>query len=54
VERVGGECYNLLLETQVKLNELGGLSDTLDQLVLEWLGYCEPIGGLKLKKYQAS
>jgi len=54
VERVGGECYNLLLETQVKLNELDGLSDTLDQLVLEWLGYCEPIGGLKLKKYQAS
>jgi hypothetical protein len=54
VERVGGEYYNLLLKAQVELNGLRGLSDILDQLVLKWIGYCEAIGGLKLKKYQAS
>lgn len=53
VERDEGEYYNLLLKTPVKLDELGGLPDTLDQLVLKWLGYCESIGGLKLKTYQA-
>jgi hypothetical protein len=53
VERDEGEYYNLLLNIPLKLDELGRLSDTLDQLVLEWLGYCESVGGLKLKKYQA-
>jgi hypothetical protein len=53
VDRDEGEYYNLLLKTPVKLGELGSLADTLDQLVLKWLGYCESIGGLKLKKHQA-
>lgn len=45
--------YHLYLTMPIKLAEPAAVSKTLDDLILEWVGYCESIGGLKLKKYPA-
>lgn len=51
VKREASEySYYLLLTSPIKLNELGSADKVLDDLVLEWLGYCKSIGGLNLKK----
>jgi hypothetical protein len=36
----------------MKPDELGSAGRILDDLVLEWLGYCESVGGLGLNKYK--
>lgn len=48
VERDVGDYYFLFLTAPIDLSTRSGTSEALDQLVSEWLGYCESIGGLKL------
>lgn len=44
------ETYMLLLRTEIKPDEIESAGKVLDDLALEWLGYCESIDGLGLKK----
>jgi hypothetical protein len=44
--------YQLMLTSLMKPDELGSAGKILDDLVLEWLGYCKAAGGLGLKKYK--
>jgi hypothetical protein len=39
-----------VLATPIRESELSEIPEILDRLVSEWLGYCESVGGLKLKK----
>jgi hypothetical protein len=41
-------AYSLVLTQPIKRQDLGSAPDVLDALTLEWLGYCQSIGGLKL------
>jgi hypothetical protein len=44
-----GTYYGLYLETPIKLDELSSLPGVLSSVVLEWIDYCESIGGLNLR-----
>lgn len=46
------ETYLLMLTSLMKPDDLGSAGKILDDLVLEWLGYCKSGGGLGLKKYK--
>jgi len=46
------DTYQLMLTSLMKPDELGSAGRILDDLVLEWLGYCESVGGLGLNKYK--
>jgi hypothetical protein len=48
IEREVGDYYFLFLTAPIDLSTRSGAPETLDQLVSEWLGYCESVGGLKL------
>jgi len=50
VTRDVGDRYFLVLATPIRESELAEIPEILDRLVSEWLGYCESVGGLKLKK----
>ena len=50
VEREVGDYYFLFVTTPISLSTRSVASEVLDKLVSDWLGYCESIGGLKLKK----
>ncbi len=46
------ETYLLRLTSLVKQDDLGSTGKILDDLALEWLGYCKSVGGLGLKQYK--
>lgn len=48
-----GVGYNLALDTPVTVSEPTSVSQTLDDLISEWVHYCDSIGGLRLKERQA-
>lgn len=52
VKREVGNYYFLFLTAPINLSTRSSAAETLDQLVSDWLVYCESIGGLKLKKSQ--
>lgn len=46
------DTYQLMLTKPIKPDELGSAGKILDDLMLEWLGYCKSAGGLDLKKHK--
>ena len=46
VKREAGNYYFLVLTAPIDLSTRSAAAETLDQLVSDWLAYCESIGGL--------